>query len=65
MDPTVEDLHSNPKKKGQCLKITEKVAFNNASEPVKNVKIQKFKSDILSNFQTMCQSRAYVGQMSN
>ena len=26
MDPTVEDLHSNPKKKGQCLKITEKVA---------------------------------------
>ena len=36
MDPTVEDLHSNPKKKGQCLKITEKVAFNNASEPVKN-----------------------------
>ena len=55
MDPTVEDLHSNPKKKGQCLKITEKVTFNMAcgqtvlpdrsiligQKLVKNAKIEK------------------------
>ena len=49
----------------RCLKITEKVSFNIASEAsyvyilngqklIKNAKIQEFKCDILSNFQTMC-----------
>ena len=48
----------------QCLKITEKVAFNIASEAsydyifigqkfIKNAKNDQFKLDILSNFQTM------------
>ena len=51
----------------QCLKITKKVAFNIASEAsyvymsflkgqklVENAKIQKFKCDFLSDFQTLC-----------
>ena len=50
----------------QCLKIIEKVVFNIASEAsyvylhlkcpklVVNAKSEKFKRDILGNFQTMC-----------
>ena len=55
----------------RCLKITEKVSFNIASEHceqcyqtgqffigqklVENTEIQKFKCDILSDFQTLCE----------
>ena len=49
----------------QCLKITEKVSFNITSEAsfiyilneqklVKNAKNEKFKCDILADFQTLC-----------
>ena len=63
LNPAVKDR----KLPSQCLKITEKVAFNIASEAsyvymsfligqklVENAKIQKFKCDFLSDFQTLC-----------
>ena len=70
MDGTMSE---NP---AQWLKITEKVSFNILSEAsyvyilsgqkfIKNAKIEKFKWDILGDFQTLCWAEMMAESLSN